>query len=652
MTDTTHRLVLMPSGRQGDVEHGMTILEAAHLLGVDLEAICGRRQTCGKCLVTLEQGEFLKHGIVSDASHLTSPNVDERAFAASHGINLAHQRMACSTHILGDVLIHIPESSLARKQAIRKAAADKLIDVQPAVRLAYVEVEPPSLGSSGDWQRLQAALDGQFGIVNLSIDPHLLHSLQRILRDGQWRVTVTIWRNQEIIRIEPGLNESLFGLAVDVGTTTIVAHLCDLRTGNVLATEAMMNPQVRYGEDVMSRISYGVGETGGVGRMHHAVIKALNDMASSVAQKAGLQASEITDMVLVGNTVMHHLLLGIDPIELGQLPFALATSEAIDLKAREIGLKDVAPAARLHILPCIAGYVGADAVAVLLSEYESLEEGATLIIDIGTNAEILLVANGRILAASSPTGPAFEGAQIKHGQRAANGAIERFHIDRQTGAVRYQVVGDIRWSDALPSGESLAPTGICGSGIIEIIAELFAAGIISASGRLPPDAKHPRVRAAGVSGEFVVATAPETATGQDIVITQQDIRAIQLAKAALYAGARLLMEHMGIAHVDTIRLAGAFGSYIAPYFAMAIGLIPDCDLHQVTSIGNAAGDGARIALLNLEQRQEAQNLARRVEYVETAAHPRFHEFYVEAMSFPHASDSFPYFESLSGNTNR
>ena len=481
----------------------------------------------------------------------------------------------------------------------------------------------------------------------LNIELPLLHSLQRTLREGQWKLTLTLWRDQQVIRIAPGYDERLYGLAVDVGTTTVVAHLCDLRTGAVLATRAEMNPQVRYGEDVMSRVSYGVSEVGGVARMHHAIVKVLHDLALAAAQDAQIAPADITDVVLVGNTVMHHLLLGIDPVELGHVPFALATGEPLDLKARDLGLKGVAHSAQVHVLPCIAGYVGADAVAVLLSEYPLLAADAvTLIIDVGTNAEILLIAGERILAASSPTGPAFEGAQIKHGQRAAAGAIERFRIDRKTGTVRYQVIGDSRWSDALPPGETLAATGICGSGIIEIVAELFSAGVISATGRLPPNANHARVRAAGVSGEFVVATADESATGSEIVVTQQDIRAIQLAKSALYAGVRLLMDHMGVNRVDYIKLAGAFGSYIDPRFAMAIGLIPDCDLSHVVSVGNAAGDGARIALLNREQRQEAERLARRAEYVETAAHPRFHEYYVDAMTFPHASDSFPHFEQF------
>jgi uncharacterized 2Fe-2S/4Fe-4S cluster protein (DUF4445 family) len=396
----------------------------------------------------------------------------------------------------------------------------------------------------------------------------------------------------------------------------------------------------------MSRISYATSESGGLGRLHHTVIKAVNDLVASVGQSAGVPPAAVTDIVLVGNTIMHHLILGINPVELGQIPFALATEAAVDLKARELGLDTLHPGTQACLLPCIAGYVGADCVSVLLASLPFPEDEVLLILDIGTNAEIMLVAQSRILVTSSPTGPAFEGAQIRHGQRAAAGAIERFRLDRTTGAVRYCVVGDERWSDALPSGQTLAPTGICGSGIIEIVAELLSAGFIAPSGYFALTDRHPRIRSAGKSAEFVIAPADETAGAREIVITQFDIRAVQLAKAALYAGARLLMNHLGVDHVDRVHLAGSFGSYIDPTDAMTIGLIPDCDLNHVTAIGNAAGDGARIALLSVVQRKRAAVLARRAEYVETAAHPDFQDYFVQAMALPHASDSFPqYMES-------
>jgi uncharacterized 2Fe-2S/4Fe-4S cluster protein (DUF4445 family) len=624
------------------VPHGTTVLAAARSLGVEIESICGSRQTCGKCLVSPERGTFARHGINSRDEHLTPPAETEIACANKHGIDLSQRRLACAVLVLGDLLITIPEASQARKQVIRKAASDVLIEVAPAVRLVYVEVEPAFLGSPGDWQRLQQALAEQWDLHGLAIDLPALRALQQALRRGNWAVTVTVWQGREIIRVEPGYVESLYGLAVDVGTTTVAAYLCDLRTGALLATEAMMNPQVRYGEDLLSRVAYAMTEVQGVNRLHRAIDQTLNELATQAARIAGIEASSITDAVLVGNTVMHHLLIGIDPSELGRSPFALASESALDLKARELGWKALHPGAWVHILPCIAGYVGADNVGVLLDEQPGLDDRITLIVDIGTNAEILLGNKDRLLSASSPTGPAFEGAHITHGQRAAVGAIERIRIHRETGAVRYRVIGDSRWSDELAPGESLNPTGICGSGMIEVVAELFCAGFLDPRGRFVADSDQriSRIRNNERTAELVLATADETASGSDIVVTQADIRAIQLAKGALYAGVRLLMKHLGVERVDRIKMAGAFGSYIDPLHAMIIGMIPECDLSQVAAIGNAAGDGARIALLNIGQRLAAQKAARSVEYIETAAEATFQDEFVDALLLPHARDSF------------
>jgi uncharacterized 2Fe-2S/4Fe-4S cluster protein (DUF4445 family) len=644
----THRLILMPSGRQGDVPHGTTVLDAARSLGVEIESICGGRQTCGKCQIAPEWGTFQKHGIASTPDHLTPPGEVEREYTAQHGIDLAERRLSCAACVAGDLLIHVPEESQARKQVIRKEASDLTIEVAPALRLVYVEVEPAEMGGPGDWQRLQAALAEQWDLPGLAIDPLLLRTLQKALRTGGWAVTVTVWQEREVIRIEPGYIESLYGLAVDVGSTTVAGHLCDLRTGAVLATESMMNPQVRYGEDLMSRVSYGMTEAQGVQRLHRAIIRALNDLAGRAAERAGIEAGEIGDVVLVGNTVMHHLLLGIDPVELGGSPFALATQEALDLKARDLGLDKIHPAAMVHILPCIAGHVGADNVGVLLAEQPNLDEQISLVVDIGTNAEILLGTKDRMLSASSPTGPAFEGAQISHGQRAAPGAVERVRIDVEKGQVRFKVIGDERWSNEFGEGESPGATGICGSGIIEVVGELFLHGLIDRGGLFAADAdqRHPCVRYTGRTAELVLATGKQTASGREIVVTQNDIRQIQLAKAALYAGARLLMDHLGVERVDRIKLAGAFGSYIDPTYAMIIGLIPDCDLAHVEVIGNAAGDGARIALVNAAQREVARQAARAVEYVETAVEPRFQDYFVAAMGLPHGSDPFPHLAGI------
>ncbi len=643
-----HQLVLMPSGRRGRVAEGTDLLTACRSLGVDLESICGGKQTCGKCQIVVEQGRYEKHGITSTEAHLSAPEAQEIACAAKFDIR--GRRLACAAHLHGDVLISVPEESQARKQVIAKEATERTITVQPAVRLVYIEVTPASLGDHrGDWQRVEQALHEQWQIEAPTLDPAVLPSLQPALRRGGSTLTLTVWNEHEVLRIEPGYVERLVGLAVDVGSTTIAAHLCDLRTGALLASESMMNPQVRFGEDLMSRVSYGMSEPQGVARMHRAVIRAINELAEKAAARAGFASTEIVDSVLVGNSIMHHLLLGLDPVELGGAPFALATSAPLDLKARDLGLA-FHRGARVHILPCIAGHVGADHVAAILAEAPHKQEEEMLLIDVGTNAEISLGNRSRMMCASSPTGPAFEGAQITHGQRAAPGAIERVRIDRVTLEPSFKVIGQDTWVGGQPAPEvpvEARATGICGSGIIEAVAEMFLAGIVTSDGRIDEQAaeRSPRVLFEGRSGRFVLADAAQTATGAPIVVTQNDVRAIQLAKAALYAGVRLLMEHEGVSHVDRIALAGAFGSYISPRHAMILGMIPDCALERVQAVGNSAGDGARIALLDREQRLEAARLAGWVEHVQTATEPTFQDQFVAALALPHASDAFPHLQA-------
>jgi uncharacterized 2Fe-2S/4Fe-4S cluster protein (DUF4445 family) len=631
------------------VEAGANLLEAARGLGVEIESICGGRQTCGKCQVIVETGRFAKHGIESSEAHLSPPGDVERQYCEAHGIQ--GRRLACAARVTGNVLISVPEESQARKQIIAKGATDRLISIDPAVRQVYVKVVPARIDDSrGDWQRLQDALSEQWHLTDLQIEAQPLRGLQRALRKGDWAITVTLWRDHIVQRVEPGYVEGIHGLAVDVGTTTVVAHLCDLRTGSVLATEAMMNPQVRFGEDLMSRVSYGMSEPQGVERMHRAIVQAVNELAEKATRCAGLEPAAILDAVLVGNTVMHHLLLGIDPVELGGTPFALATSEPVDLPARDLGF-EFHPSARIHILPCIAGHVGADHVAVLLAEAPQQQDQQLLVIDVGTNAEMSLGGRGKVLCASSPTGPAFEGAQITHGQRAAPGAIERVRIDPISLQPRYRVIGHGEWIDGDSAADlpaSAKATGICGSGIIEVVAELFLAGVLRPDGRFDEAAaeRSSRVRFPGRSGEYLLVDAAHSAGGAPIIVTQSDVRAIQLAKAALYAGVKLLMQHQGISSVDGIRLAGAFGSTIDPRHAMILGMIPDCPSEEVQAVGNAAGDGARIALLNVGQRAEAARLARWVQHIQTATEPAFQEEFMGAIALPHAHDDFPHLEGI------
>jgi uncharacterized 2Fe-2S/4Fe-4S cluster protein (DUF4445 family) len=644
-------VIFMPSGRRGRVARGQTVLAAAQELGVAIESICGGRLTCNKCRVLVEEGRFDKHGIASRAEHLSPAAADEIALLDALGS--PEMRLSCVARVEGDLLLFVPEESRGQKQVIRKAAGQQEIELDPAVRQVTVVVDEAQLGEHrGDWGRLQQALREQWQIQANRIDLPALQKLQAALREGGWKVTVTLWQD-EVIAVTPGYEAASYGLAVDIGSTTVAGYLCDLRTGKLLATEAVMNPQVTYGEDLMSRISYIMTHRDGLEKMHAAIIETLNRLAAGAARAAGVQARRIHEVVFAGNTTMIHILLGISPVELGGAPFALASRDALDVKARELGLR-LHPGANAHVLPAQAGHVGADNVGVLLAESPHERDEISLTVDVGTNAEIVLGNRDWLYSASSPTGPAFEGAQITHGMRAAPGAIERVRIDPETLEARFRVIGEPRWSDEWQLGPQ-APAeaqprhlaaGICGSGIVEVVAEMFLAGIIGADGRFNLERAGPRVRRAGRSGLYVLATAEQSATGKPVVVTQNDVRAIQLAKAALYAGARLLMNRAGIDRVEQIALAGAFGSYIDPRYAMILGLIPDAPLEQVRAAGNAAGDGARIALLNRQRRAEASALARRVRYVETAVDPEFQEEFVAALHLPHARDAFPHLEGM------
>ena len=639
----------MPSGRRGWVAPGTPVLDAARQMGVAIESICGGRMTCRKCRISVEEGNFQKHGITSTADHLSPAGREELDFLEK--LNSPEYRLSCQAKVTGNVLIFVPEESRGQKQVIRKSAGQRVIDVDPAVRKVYVEVDQAELGEHrGDWGRLQDALRTEWGFENLTIDLLALRRLQENLRKGKWAVTVTLWQEREVIDVQAGYVDGVYGLAVDIGSTTIAGFLCDLRTGEVLATESVMNPQITYGEDLMSRISYAMTHRDGLEKMNTAVLEALNRLAASAAREAGLQSRDIHEAVFVGNTTMIHILLGIDPIELGGAPFALANREAMDIKARELGLR-LHRSANVHVLPAEAGHVGADNVAVLIAEepYKQTDE-IVLTVDVGTNAEIVLGNAAWMFSASSPTGPAFEGAQITYGMRAAPGAIERVRIDPLTKEARFRVIGADKWSDEWEIGADV-PTeeqprhlaaGICGSGIIEVVAEMFRAGILQPDGRFDPNVVHERVQWDGRKGNYILATGEQTTTGEPITVTQDDVRNIQLAKAALYAGAKLLMNRANVQKVDRIILAGAFGSYIDPKYAMILGLIPDCDLAKVTAVGNAAGDGARIALLNRQKRLEAQHIAQWVRYVETAVDPDFQNEFVGAIHIPHATDEFPH----------
>ncbi len=645
-------VIFMPSGRRARVEPGTPLLDAARHMGVEIESICGGRLTCGKCKVRIEEGVFQKHHIESSGRHLSAPSQAERDLLQE--IGETECRLSCNALVQGDALVFVPEESRAQKQIIRKSATEREIEVAPAVRQYYVEVDEAVLGEHrGDWGRLQDALKDQWQLENLSLDLPVLQKLQPTLRQGKWRATATIWQDREVIDLHPGYHNGAYGLAVDIGSTTVAGYLCDLRTGELVATESSMNPQVAYGEDLMSRISYAMVNNDGLDKMHKAIIDTLNKLAVRATKEAGIRPRDIYEAVFVGNTTMIHILLGIDPVELGGAPFALADRDSIDLKARDLSLR-MNRCANVHILPAEAGHVGADNVGVLIAEPPYKHEEIVLTVDVGTNAEIVLGNKAWMFSASSPTGPAFEGAQITYGMRAAPGAIERVRIDPDTKIATFKVIGDEQWSHDWQLGSDVPldeqpqqlATGICGSGIIEVIGEMLLTGIIFPDGRFNHTLDTELMQWDGPKGSYILATADQTSTGEAVFVTQSDVRNIQLAKAALYAGAKLLMMRADVTHVDRVVLAGAFGSYIDPKYALVLGMIPDCALENVVAVGNAAGDGARIALLNRDKREEAQRISQWVRYVETAVDPDFQDEFVGAIHLPHASDPYPHLQGV------
>ncbi len=642
-----HKVIFQPSGSRGEVEDGKTLLEAAQSLGVDIEGLCGNKKVCGKCKVRIEEGYFEKDNLESGMSHLSPIIEDEiKHIKPEDGPGI---RLACTAEVHGDVKIFVPERSRAGKQVVRKAAKELSIALDPAVRKYNIDLAAPTLHdmTTGDYERVLKFLEEDYGLKGLTFDFVVLKSLQDVLRQGNWKATVTVWMDKEIIKVEPGFEERCYGLAVDIGTTTCVGYLSDLITGKVVNTESMMNPQVPYGEDVMSRITYAMTNDDGLDKMHRAIIDGLNEIIVKVVSEIREDGPDpgfaIDDLTIVFNTAMHHIFLGFNPIYIGRSPFIPAVQNSLDIKARDIGLK-INPSAYIHVLPIEAGFVGADNVGVLIAEEQYKQDEMVLVIDIGTNGELLLGNRDKICSTSCATGPAFEGAQIKFGMRAAPGAIEVVQIDPETKEPKYKVIGKTDWHSHLKKVDA---KGLCGSGIIEVVAEMFKAGIIDKSGRFAKDLDTPRVRK-DVDGkpEYVLAWAEETSIGTDITITQGDVRALQLAKGALYAGAKLMMNKLGVSKLDRVVLAGAFGSHISTEASLTLGMFPDCPIDMVYAVGNAAGDGARMALLNKGKRVEANDKARWVEFIEIATDPTFEKEFMQAMHIPHMKDKFPNLKEL------
>ena len=670
------KIIFQPSGRRGEIKKGLSIIEASRELGVDIESLCGEKKVCGKCKVRIEEGSFQKFGIHSSIKNI-SPWQEEEGKFINEEMRKEGYRLGCCARILGDVLIFVPEESRAGKQIVSKAARDIHIDHNPAVRLYYIEVNPPSFEEpAGDFERICRELKKEFGLDNLNIDFYTLRELPSIIRQGKWKIRVSIWMDKEIIKIRPGRAENHYGIAIDIGTTTVAGYLCNLSTMEVIDTQSLMNPQCKYGEDVMSRITYHMMNPGGLQKMSDDIIEGLNYIIREAVQSTHpprkkvkkkdkediheewiefpeegkeylrIKVDDIEDMTVVCNTAMHHIFLQLNPEHMGVSPFPPVVHHALDIKTRDLGLK-INKGSYVHVLPNEAGFVGADNVGVLIAEEPYKKDEIQLIIDIGTNGELVLGNKDKLISSSCATGPALEGAQLTFGMRAAPGAIERIKIDPRTHEVDYKVIGRDTWK-SYSRPEEMQTKGICGSGILDLFAELYRSGIVLKSGAFNENQKSDRFRKNQDNNrtEFVIAWKEETSIGKDIVITQRDIRQIQLAKGALYCGCKLMMRRMGIEKVARVKIAGAFGTHVDREKALAMGLFPDCEIEKIVSVGNAAGDGARAALLNRKKREEANWISRNVEYIELTLEKDFQDQFVAALPIPHAEDQFPHLKGI------
>ncbi|MCG2774314.1 MAG: ASKHA domain-containing protein [Desulfobacterales bacterium] len=643
---------------------------------MDIEALCGEKKVCGKCKVRIEEGRFEKFGIESSKTHVSAWQEEEDKFINEKEKETGY-RLGCTSKVEGDLLIFVPEESRAGKQVVSKMARDIEIEHNPVVKIYYVEVEPPTFEEpTGDFERICRELEKEYGLKDLKIDIFTLRQLPDALREGDWKTTISIWNDQEVIRVRPGRVEHAYGLAIDVATTTVAGYFCDLTTMEVIDTVTLMNPQCKYGEDVMARITFHMTTTNGLQRMSDDIIEGLNWLIDEAIKNTyppkkkvkkpkdyegpeewvevpeegktylRLSREDLEDITLGGNTAMHHILLKLNPEYVGLAPFPPIIHHSLDIKARDLGI-NINPSAYVFVLPNEAGFVGADNVGVLIAEAPYNSDDMQLIIDIGTNGELVLGNREKLISSSCATGPALEGAQLAFGMRAAPGAIERIKIDPETHEVDYKVIGRDAWR-RYSEPKDMKCKGICGSGILDVLAELYRAGVVTKSGVFNKEQKSNRYRKNPDNNqpEFVLAWAEETSIDKDVVITQRDVRQIQLAKGALHAGCKLMMRRMGMDKVDKIKIAGAFGTHVDREKALIMGLFPDCEIEKILSIGNAAGDGCRAALLNSKKRDEADWVARNVEYIELTVEEDFQRQFMECMQIPHMVDKFPHLEGI------
>ncbi|GLQ19927.1 ASKHA domain-containing protein [Algimonas porphyrae] len=624
MTETTHTLIFTPAGVQTTATPGESVYDAALRAGVDIQSICGGHGICKRCQCSLETGQHAKFGltVTDDALYKLRPAEKK---AIHDGDMATGYRLACRAKVTGDAVIDIPPHARHRESAIRKAAFDLPGPVDPPIALKMVKLPEPTLHDHlSDTESLIDALGGA-----VTVDPRVIMTIQPLLAAHDRTLIAVIRDDVRVVDIWPPDRDGLYGAAIDIGSTSVALYLYDLRSGVLVHQASAMNPQIRFGEDVMSRVSYVMMNVDGREKLAAAVQGQLREMIAEARNSIGADVDQILELVCVGNPIMHHTLIGVDPTPLGQSPFTLAVKDWLDLPGDMLDL-GLTEQARVSLLPLIGGHVGADTAAAYLTQMDRMDGRTVLLVDIGTNAEIVLSHNGKVAAASSPTGPALEGAEISCGVRACDSAIERVRINPETFDCEVKVIGrDEGFSDDTIT--DVNSPGLCGSAIFEVIVELARAGLIDRSGLFRPEIAPDRFsEEGGVTTYRLIG---------DITLKQTDIRAVQLAKAALMAGARLVAEELDCEHFDEVLLAGAFGTHLDPTYVAEIGIIPHNGADTIKAVGNAAGMGAAMCLIDKTQRQRVRDAVKTVVKIETALEPRFQTYFVEAMAFPSAPEA-------------
>ena len=625
--DDTQQICFTPSGLKYRSEQGETLLQVAQDAGVAIRSLCGGYGQCHQCWVEISEGKHSKFGVDCKAENVSGMTSLERQLIADNP-SYKGKRLACQTCIQGDLVIDVPEESQEHKAYISKKNAKQNYSLSSAISLFDCELEESTLEENPSaTENLLAQLEKQG--INAKVDFILLTGLQGLIRETKGNITVAVRDNNEVVALYPQGKQQIIGAAIDIGSTTLALYIYDLQNGRLVYESSAMNPQIRYGEDLMSRVSYVMMNKDGDKKLTQAVRTKITDMLHEACKILELQWDKLLEIVLVGNPIMHHIFFGISPVELGQAPFTVATRNWRDVDAKDLGF-DLYAKTRMSFLPLIGGHVGADTAAAYLSQMDIMHSQTTLLVDIGTNAEIVLAKEGRVYATSSPTGPAFEGAEISSGVRATYGAIERVRIDKDTLNVRYKVIGCDAWSDE-PNFElaQIKAIGICGSGIIEAIVSFAEAGVIDQSGLFVESVAPERFSKKGSTTRFLLVDQGE----QSIYVEQVDIRSIQLAKAALSAGVSILMDYLECTEFDQVLLAGAFGAHLDARYVALLDIIPTSTEEKIISVGNAAGIGASAALLDVSKRKTIIDAVDKVVKIETATEPKFQQYFVDAMKF-------------------